>query len=148
MEICLATRSTNGGLLEINDLKAALTSKRGSSAEPISLDDIERSISKLKILGSGFDLIRLRNRTNTASPDKIVVQSVPVELNMDHTTILVLAEADDGHICAESVSEHLPEWSIDRIQGVLDQLLKEGMCWIDSQADVVHYWFPALCDFL
>jgi ESCRT-II complex subunit VPS22 len=47
-------------------------------------DDLARAIKKLHSLGSGFQIIPVgENR---------IVQSVPGELNMDHTTVLQLAQ--------------------------------------------------------
>jgi hypothetical protein len=51
-------------------------------------DDILRAIDKLKVLGSGFELIALGG-------GRYLVQSVPGELNMDHTRVLQLAEVED-----------------------------------------------------
>ena len=47
-------------------------------------DDLVRAIKKLAILGSGFKVLPLQGRQ--------LVQSVPSELNMDHTAVLQLAE--------------------------------------------------------
>lgn len=45
-------------------------------------DDIIRAIKSLKSLGSGFQIIQIGNRK--------LVQSVPMELNIDHTQVLEL----------------------------------------------------------
>ena len=51
-------------------------------------DDLARAIKKLHTLGSGFQIIPVgQNR---------IVQSVPGELNMDHTTVLQLAQVCVG----------------------------------------------------
>ena len=47
-------------------------------------DDIIRAIKKLHVLGSGFQVIPLQGRQ--------LVQSVPGELNNDHTTLLQSAQ--------------------------------------------------------
>lgn len=47
-------------------------------------DDLARAIKKLHTLGSGFQIIPVG--------EKRIVQSVPGELNMDHTTVLQLAQ--------------------------------------------------------
>lgn len=47
-------------------------------------DDIIRSIKNLKVLGSGFEVVTLGKRK--------LVQSVPRELNTDHTAILEMAQ--------------------------------------------------------
>ena len=47
-------------------------------------DDLARAIKKLRVLGSGFAVIPLSGRR--------LVQSVPGELNMDHTAVLQQAK--------------------------------------------------------
>lgn len=47
-------------------------------------DDLLRAIKKLKVLGNGFGIIPVGGT--------YLVQSVPAELNMDHTVVLQLAE--------------------------------------------------------
>ena len=47
-------------------------------------DDLIRAIKKLGVLGSGFKVLPLLGRT--------LVQSVPTELNVDHTTVLQTAQ--------------------------------------------------------
>ena len=47
-------------------------------------DDLIRAIKKLHVLGSGFRMIPLQGRQ--------LVQSVPGELNTDHTTLLQSAQ--------------------------------------------------------
>eukprot|EP01135_Chromosphaera_perkinsii_P000782 Nk52_evm70s151 gene=Nk52_evmTU70s151 len=168
VEICLQTRGTNGGLLEIHELLAALVRKRGvksTQQEPISVDDVERAIQKLKILGTGFDLIRLRGGggkgRSGGGEEKVMVQSVPVELSMDHTTVLIIAEMQNGCVTRAVLRREggggSGYWSEERCERVLSELLKEGMCWVDSQysggegeggGDTVAYWFPSLCDFI
>ncbi|KAJ6950472.1 hypothetical protein NC651_004208 [Populus alba x Populus x berolinensis] len=84
VEICLATRPHNGGLINLQELCALLRQKRKSDREAVSEDDCLRAISKLKILGSGFEVISVGKRK--------LVRSVPTELNKDHNEILELAQ--------------------------------------------------------
>lgn len=49
-----------------------------------SRDDLARAIKKLRVLGGGFTVIPVGGRR--------LVQSVPGELNMDHTAVLQRAE--------------------------------------------------------
>lgn len=50
----------------------------------INRDDLVRAIKKLKAMGNGFGMIPVGG--------SYLVQSVPAELNMDHTVVLQLAE--------------------------------------------------------
>lgn len=47
-------------------------------------DDLIRAIKKLKVLGNGFGILPVGGT--------YLIQSVPAELNMDHTVVIQLAE--------------------------------------------------------
>ncbi|KAF2285794.1 hypothetical protein GH714_007810 [Hevea brasiliensis] len=51
VEICLATRSHNGGLINLQELCMLLRQKRKTDREAVSEDDCLRAISKLKAQG-------------------------------------------------------------------------------------------------
>ncbi|KND04527.1 ESCRT-II subunit protein SNF8 [Spizellomyces punctatus DAOM BR117] len=129
-EICIATRERNGGLIDITDLKRLLERLRGRNAQEISEDDIVRSIKNLKPLGNGFDVVQIGSRK--------LVQSVPRELNVDFSTVLNLAQVV-GFTTIREVTSKL-NWDADRSQRVLDDLLKDGICWIDMQTEPAEYW--------
>ncbi|EDL16006.1 SNF8, ESCRT-II complex subunit, homolog (S. cerevisiae), isoform CRA_a [Mus musculus] len=110
IEVCLALKHRNGGLITLEELHQQVLKGRGKFAQDVSQDDLIRAIKKLKALGTGFGIIPVGGT--------YLIQSVPAELNMDHTVVLQLAE------------EHL---------------LKEGLAWLDLQAPgEAHYWLPAL----
>ncbi|KAH9307518.1 hypothetical protein KI387_035429, partial [Taxus chinensis] len=114
VDICLATRPHNGGLIELRELQALLSKRRRSSREAISEDDCSRAISKLKALGSGFEVYSVGK--------KKLVRSVPTELNKDHNEILEMAQVR-GYIMAEEVERKLG-WSLGRATDTLETLLK------------------------
>jgi hypothetical protein len=49
VDICIATRSHNGGLIDLLDLRKLLCQKRKATLESLSEDDCLRAISKLKV---------------------------------------------------------------------------------------------------
>ncbi|CAA3021655.1 vacuolar sorting-associated 22 homolog 1 [Olea europaea subsp. europaea] len=57
VDICLATRTHNGGLISSEDLCKLLGQRRKGGREAVSEDDCLRAISKLKVLGNGFEVI-------------------------------------------------------------------------------------------
>lgn len=59
VNVCLATRPFNGGLLDLAELQRHLIQMRGSHAQAIGYDDIERAVQKLRVLGSGYDLVSM-----------------------------------------------------------------------------------------
>jgi len=136
IEVCLKTRERNGGILEVSELLLHLEKTRGKNAQQISSDDIERASKKIKILGNGFQVLYVGSKT--------MIQSVPCELNQDHTTVLVVAQ--DKKYVTPSLLEQKLSWKKDRIQSVLELLLREGMAWVDDQMEGGEraYWFPSL----
>ncbi|KAM9992001.1 hypothetical protein ACTFIZ_012658 [Dictyostelium cf. discoideum] len=136
IEICLKYRSSNGGLMEMDTLAEHLRKLRGKNSQEISCDDIECSISKLKVLGNGFNIIKV-------SGGKKLVQSVPCELNKDHTDIIILAQDNNASITQSLVISKL-KWSGERINNVINFLLQESMIWVDEQSIETIYWFPSL----
>ncbi|KAG0497131.1 hypothetical protein HPP92_001822 [Vanilla planifolia] len=114
VEICLATRSHNGGLINLQELCILLTQRRKTAREAISEDDCLRAISKLKILGSGFEVISIGR--------KKLIRSVPTELNKDHNEILELAQGQ-GYVTVEEVEKRL-SWPSGRAMDALKHFSK------------------------
>ncbi|XP_019636222.1 PREDICTED: vacuolar-sorting protein SNF8-like [Branchiostoma belcheri] len=135
VEVCLATKPRNGGLIMLDELRERIAGK-SRARQDVSNDDLLRAIKKLKVLGSGFTAIPVGG-------GRYLVQSVPGELNMDHTTVLQLAEGS-GFVSESSIVSKL-RWEKERAQRVLDHMVKEGLAWVDDQApEGRQYWFPAL----
>jgi len=136
VDICIATRSHNGGLIDLLDLRKLLCQKRKATLESLSEDDCLRAISKLKVLGSGFEVISVGRRK--------LVRSVPTELNKDHSGILGLAQAE-GYVTVEQVEKEF-SWSTGRAIDALETLLKEGLAMIDDghRDGKRRYWFPCV----
>jgi len=135
VELCLATRSRNGGLLELSQAHSILERKRGARAQPISTDDIERSIQKLKLLSAAFGVV-------TAGAKRLI-QSVPLELNTDNTMVLAIAEKK-GSVTLSQLKKEM-SWTEDRSLKAMETLLNEGMAWVDDQSSAGEreYWFIA-----
>ncbi|KAL7103472.1 hypothetical protein ACP275_08G181500 [Erythranthe tilingii] len=136
VDICLATRPLNGGLISLEELCKMLGQRRKGAREAISQDDCLRAISKLKVLGNGFEVISLGK--------KKLVRSVPTELNKDHNEILELAQGQ-GFVTVDEVERRL-SWSSGRATDALDTLLEEGLAMIDDghKDGKRRYWFPCV----
>lgn len=98
-----------------------------------------RAIGKLKILGNGFTVVPLLE-----SRGEFLIQSVPGELNMDHTRAIQAGE-DSGRISVPKLVAQL-NWDEERAKRVCEHLVKEGFVWVDEQSDdgFMQYWFPGL----
>ena len=73
--------------MDLDQVLVGVKKIRNKNAQTPCIDDCERAIGKLKILGNGFDIIELAN--------KKLVQSIPTEVNKDHSLCLSLA-SDNG----------------------------------------------------
>ncbi|XP_031376493.1 vacuolar protein sorting-associated protein 22 homolog 1 [Punica granatum] len=136
VEICLGTRPHNGGLINLQELCTLLRHKRKTSREAVSEDDCLRAISKLKVLGSGFEVISVGK--------KKLVRSVPTELNKDHNEIIELAQGQ-GYVTVDEVERRL-SWTSGRAIDTLETLLDEGFAMIDDghRDGKRRYWFPCV----
>jgi hypothetical protein len=131
VDVCMSTRATNGGLIDVEasgcvdgrvrallthtaagacaqDLLKRLKAMRGSKADAVSLDDIDRAIKKLAILGNGFQMLRVgwvpspQPRVSscgnggaavvTQVGHRNIVVSVPHEMSTDSQVVLEAAE--------------------------------------------------------
>ncbi|PNW70123.1 hypothetical protein CHLRE_17g706650v5 [Chlamydomonas reinhardtii] len=136
VEACLASRSLNGGMMELPALLRAVSRRRGGAAEPVSEDDVVRAIKKLRVLGGGFDLVTIGGRA--------YVRSVPGELNLDKNRALEAAQARGYTSVADLAAA--AGWSAGRADDTLQALTREGLAWVDDGAPdgVRLYWFPCL----
>ena len=72
------------GLMSFEELRKRILATSGKTRQDVSEDDMARAIKKLRVLGGGFAVIPVGKHR--------LVQSVPGELNMDHTAVLQKAE--------------------------------------------------------
>jgi ESCRT-II complex subunit VPS22 len=142
-EVCLSSRSRNGGiisLVEVKDIleqrhtKFGLAAGQTTSTQTYSKQDIQTSISKLSRLGGGFRTLQVGSST--------MIVSVPTELDSDHMIIMTLTQDLGGiGISLDQVQESTG-WNAERAQRSLDLLLTQGMAWLDDYKGDTLYWFP------
>ena len=145
-EVCLASRSRNGGIIKVSEVRQILM-QRGTkftfadskNKSSYSEEDIITSVKKLSKLGSGFRTIKVGR--------VVMIVSVPEELDDDHMRVMNLAE-DDGHgsygvVTTADMSRELG-WDDDRSKRALELLLGKGMVWLDIHRGEKRYWFPSL----
>mmetsp|Transcript_2386 Transcript_2386/g.6456 ORF Transcript_2386/g.6456 Transcript_2386/m.6456 type:complete len:267 (-) Transcript_2386:525-1325(-) len=150
VDVCIATRVLNGGVLDIDECRERLQQRRFTYTEHISVDDIERAIRKLRVLQGGFDVIKLGNVS--------VIKSVPLEFSPDQTRVLQLAAARsrsaanakekssglEGALSVAVVAKEL-SWTESRAHDTLMMLLNAEVAWLDAQASPLPlYWFLGL----
>ncbi|KAJ2772391.1 ESCRT II complex subunit Dot2 [Coemansia nantahalensis] len=134
IDICVATRPVNGGLIDIDDLQQRLMQRRLRGSEPVVADDIKRAISQLGPLKGGYLIVEFGGRT--------MIQSVAREMNADTTTVLGLAH----QTCRFSVDDvHAAlAWDDYRIRACVDDMIRSGIVWVDAQtAGMPDYYVPS-----
>jgi len=178
IEVCLATRAQNGGLISMHELLRRVSERRGRHAQEITADDIVTAVRRVSALGSGFRLLTLGNpsasgTTSATTPSSssstiftssliapvsaptssahslTMILSVPCELNRDHMAILELSSRNGSHSGITLL--HVVRtlgWPPHRIRAVLDLMMQEGMAWVDMQGEESSYWFPSLCGWI
>ena len=161
VDVCLASRERNGGLIEIDEvvrgvsrLRSGPTRSKGKQVQPdaeaaVTSQDIIRAIDALKPLGCGYTVITAGN--------KQMIRCVAAELDTDSLTLLQAAsESGQGYVTVSSlrrwtgsIRQNGQDWSEQRALNAIDKaLMAEGMVWVDDQeAGEPQYWLPSLFDF-
>ncbi|KAI9886898.1 MAG: hypothetical protein M1823_001267 [Watsoniomyces obsoletus] len=136
VEVCRATKAVNGGLLPVTEARERVAKGRGvvGGQVEISDDDILRAVRSLKPLGSGFSIVIIGQQP--------MIRSVPKELNTDQATVLEALQVL-GYVTVSMLRANL-EWEGFRAQTVLEDLLADGLVWIDTQSEdgEDEYWAP------
>ncbi|PIA19755.1 vacuolar-sorting protein SNF8 [Coemansia reversa NRRL 1564] len=134
IDICVATRFMNGGLIDLEELRQRLIRRRLKGSEPVVEDDIKRAISQLAPLKGGYRIVDFGGRK--------IVQSVAREMNADTSMVLGLAQ-QTCKFTIEDVRIGLG-WDEHRIRACVDDMLRSGIIWVDHQGAVMsEYWVPA-----
>ncbi|EAS29141.3 ELL complex subunit Eap30 [Coccidioides immitis RS] len=133
VELCRETRAENGGLISVEECRTRVARGKaiGGGLE-VSEDDILRAVKSLEPLGSGFSIIKVGS--------KQFIRSVPKELNTDQATVLEVIQLL-GFVTVSMLELNL-NWEKARAQTVIDDLLAEGLVWVDAQCEENEYWSP------
>jgi ESCRT-II complex subunit VPS22 len=102
-------------------------------ADFVFRDDIVRSISALGPLGPGISVVTL------AGGDRYI-RSIPKELNPDQATVLEVAGVA-GYVSLSMLKVNLG-WEEERSRSVLEEVIVEGMVWVDDGGLEKEYWIP------
>ncbi|KAK4167627.1 EAP30/Vps36 family-domain-containing protein [Cladorrhinum sp. PSN259] len=138
VEVCSGTRGENGGLIEVRKVVERLNKGRngngdGSLGEGVTEDDILRAVATLKPLGSAYSVVKVGS--------KPYIRSVPKELNTDQSSVLEAVQVL-GYVSVSMLMVNL-KWARARAQTVLEDLVGEGMLWVDKQSEGEwEYWSP------
>jgi ESCRT-II complex subunit VPS22 len=135
VEVCRETRSENGGMIAVGEMRKRIETGRGIIGGGIDVtdDDIERALESLVPLGGGFKIVPLGSNK--------FIRSVPKELNLDQSKVLEIMQIL-GHVTVSMLQANL-DWERARGIAVIDDLVSDSLVWVDSQAEETEYWSPA-----
>ena len=134
VEVCRSTRSENGGLISVADLRALIQKGRGvGGGLTVSDDDISRAVDSLQPLGACFSIMTIGHRQ--------LIRSVPRELNNDQSTVLEVIQVL-GYVTVSMLQVNLG-WERARSCAVVEDLMVDSLVWVDTQAGENEYWSPA-----
>jgi ESCRT-II complex subunit VPS22 len=142
VEIFLSTNHKRDGIMPIEELRERLLASRNVSAhlrttDSITKSDILEAIKKLKVLGSNIQAVPTKDNS-------YVIHASPAELSSSHVDITQIAHSNKGYVSRSLIKQKL-NWYDERIDKSLDELVMEGMVWVDEpdQCETL-YWFPGL----
>lgn len=95
-------------------------------------DDVLRAVKSLGPLGSGFSIVQVGS--------KQYIRSIPKELNTDQATVLEAIQIL-GYVSVSMLQLNL-NWEKARAQTVIDDLVADGLVWVDAQGEENEYWSP------
>lgn len=139
VEVCLAANHSTGGLMELNELRNRLVAARGRKQihQEIVNEDIVMAARKLKIFGNGFAVFPV-------GEGKYMVQSIPGELSLQETSVLSeAANQGQGYVTVSMLMKNL-SWTEFRARQAIENILSDGLAWVDNQGEEASYWFPSL----
>ncbi|KAM0323304.1 hypothetical protein ACHAQA_008896 [Verticillium albo-atrum] len=133
VETCTATRGENGGLIGVREVRERIAKSRPEGAPEVTDDDVLRAVGTLKPLGSAFSVLRVGSKS--------YIRSVPKELNTDQSAVLEAVQVL-GYVSVGMLMANLA-WPRARAVTAIEDLLGEGMLWVDKQSPVEwEYWSP------
>jgi ESCRT-II complex subunit VPS22 len=111
VEACLVSRATDGGLTDIKHVRDRIIKRRGKSRVDVSTQDIERAVTCLEPLQSGFTVVEWNQIK--------FVQSLPRELSHDETSVLGLVPTgSQAYTTIQDIQTRLG-WTVERAQACL-----------------------------
>jgi len=123
LDVCKARRAFDGGFTELSAVLRHVQRRRGSTADPISEEDIVRAIEKLSVLGDGLGIVKIGTRP--------FVRSVPAELSTDGNALIDLAHKLGGFFTRREIAANL-RWGEERMSDALTALAKDGFVLVDD----------------
>lgn len=146
IDVSLATRALNGGLIPMPDLLRRLEKRRGVSEGQVGVDDVRRAVGTMDPLGGGYEVISLAPPTGIKSPSSSAPETLALRCTTtalqsnDSSTLIGLALESAGRLDPDRVRLDLG-WTRERVKAaLLGDLVESGVGWVDAQAETTDGW--------
>ncbi len=113
VQVCIETRSVNGGMISFEQLLERVKEKRNVSVlddQAMNEEDMVYAIEAMNVLGHGYQILNMNG--------KRYLQSIPREMNVDTCQVLSVIEERGGKVNVGEVKDVL-EWEEERCVHVL-----------------------------
>ena len=141
-QVCLVTRTVNGGVLPLAELTERVRAKRpAAQRNDVTSDDVVHAVKKLSQLSPSFKVLSLAGQAK-------FVQSVPVELSTDGLEVMTYLADTTDHTAHPKGATTLPaimahfKWTKDRTTRATEDLLSQSLLWEDSKDNTL--WAPTV----
>lgn len=125
IELCHRTKDINGGLLSVQDAMKNLQ-------DSVSEQDIVDSVQNLEIIGDEIKLVTIGHVR--------YLKSTPIELNQDQDKVMEICLILNCTTIADLMANF--QWSKPRCQSVINEMIGNGLLWVDSVNRVDSYYRP------
>lgn len=137
VEVCKESRNFNGGLIAIKELRSIL--RQGADvALPVEEDDIMKALGALQNLGKGYDVIAVGGRRWV----KFYSASGDGGIPADHKRIYEMCDFMGGYVSYGLLRDNYG-WDNVRVRNVIEEMISDGLLWVDSQGDEWLFWEPS-----
>ncbi|KAL4442611.1 hypothetical protein ABPG74_007013 [Tetrahymena malaccensis] len=129
LDITARKRNENGGMMKLIDIINEFEKRYKTK---ISKKDIQEALKTISCLG-GCQLV-----------NNEYVSTSNLSMSGDFNSIIEVAEKY-GHV-SEQLMKEQKGWKQDKFKLVIDQLIGEGMVWVDkkTKSGQPHYYFPSM----
>lgn len=137
IELCNLTRPVNGGLILLKDLAQLINSDTWVSTDlhlKFTEEDVLDSLKHLNVMGDELQLVNIGNRK--------YIKSIPQDLDVDQSAILETADIL-GYVNVSILRDNFG-WKKSRCQHAIDDLISNGILWVDIQKNhQPKYWITS-----
>ncbi|CDK29348.1 unnamed protein product [Kuraishia capsulata CBS 1993] len=133
-QICQETKDINGGLLSVSELTKVLNADADPVFGKFSREDAMKSVEYLKQLGDEIQIVTIGK--------KEYLKTIPQSLNTDEVKVIEVCGLM-GFVSIGLLRDNFG-WKSYRAKSVVDDMVSNGILWIDDQDEHERlFWDPA-----